>query len=70
VPGGFVRTEFRGIVASRRQLRRPRPKGAKPSDLAIEQPAKFELELNLKTAKARGITIQQSLMLGANELIQ
>jgi putative ABC transport system substrate-binding protein len=64
---GPVRTEnYRRVAGFVNQVLR----GAQPADLPIQQPTKFEFVINLKTAKALGLTIPQSLLLRADQVIE
>jgi putative ABC transport system substrate-binding protein len=45
-------------------------RGAKPADLPVQLPTKFEMAVNVKTAKALGLTVPQSILLGADEIIE
>jgi len=64
--GESLRTAYRGAASYVGNLVR----GAKPADLPVEQPTKFELVVNLKTATALGITIPRSLLVRADHVIQ
>jgi len=64
--GPRVEDVYRGVAALADKIL----KGAKPADLPVEQPTKFELVINLKTAKALGLTIPQSLLVRADAVIQ
>ena len=71
--GGFIAYGPRVVQVFREVMARQLVellRGAKPADMPVEQPTKFELVINLKTAKTLGLTVPQSMLLLADEVIE